>query len=165
MKHICFTGHRNIKSTQALALNLEKTLRKLIQEKNAEEFYSGGAIGWDTLCAQTVLKLRDKFPHIRLNLILPCSNEEQTALWNDSDKKTFMEILSSADSIEFTSENYYNGCMKKRNMRLVELADCCICFYNVRNRASGTGQTVRFAEQKDIPIINLYQYILQHPQK
>ncbi len=156
MKHVCFTGHRNIKINQDLALLLEEILRKLIQEETAVEFYSGGAIGWDMLCAQTVLKLRNEFPYIKLNLILPCSNEEQTALWNDSDKKTFMEILSSADSIEFTSENYYNGCMKKRNMRLVELSDCCICYYNIRNKFSGTGQTVRMAESKGIPIINLY---------
>lgn len=159
MKRICFTGHRNIKITQKLALCLENTLQKLIQEENASEFYSGGAIGWDTLCAQTVLKLRNEHPHIRLNLILPCSTEEQTALWNDSDKKSFMEILYSADSIEFTSEYYYNGCMKKRNQRLVELSDYCICYYNTRNKFSGTGQTVRIAERKGIPVINLYSQI------
>ena len=156
MKHICFTGHRNIKISQDLAPHLEEILRKLIQEENAVEFYSGGAIGWDMLCAQTVLNLRNEFPHIRLNLILPCGNEEQTALWNATDKKLFMEILSAADSIEFTSDKYYNGCMKKRNQRLVELSDCCVCYYNIRNKFSGTGQTVRMAESKGVPIINLY---------
>ena len=156
MKYVCFTGHRNIKSDPNLTLHLENTLRRLIQEEKAKEFYSGGAIGWDTLCAQTVLNLRNEFPHIRLNLILPCRNEEQTALWNDYDKKLFMEILSAADSVEFTSDKYYNGCMKKRNQRLVELSDCCVCCYNIRNKFSGTGQTVRMAESKGIPIINLY---------
>ncbi|MBQ7980361.1 MAG: DUF1273 family protein [Oscillospiraceae bacterium] len=156
MKHICFTGHRNIKNTQKLALCLENTLRKLIQEENASEFYSGGAIGWDTLCAQTVLKLRNEYPHIRLNLILPCNESEQTSLWKESDKKVFKEILYSADTVEFTSAHYYNGCMKKRNIRLIELTECCVCYYNTRNYASGTGQTVRLAEKKNIRIINLY---------
>ncbi len=156
MKHVCFTGHRSIKINQDLALHLEEILRKLIQEENVVEFYSGGAIGCDTLCAQTVLKLRNEFPYIKLKLILPCGNEEQTALWNDSDKKMFMEILSAADSVEFTSDKYYNGCMKKRNQRLVELSDCCVCYYNIRNKFSGTGQTVRIAENKGVPIINLY---------
>lgn len=156
MKHVCFTGHRKIKINQDLAPHLEEILRKLIQEENAVEFYSGGAIGWDMLCAQTVLNLRNEFPHIKLNLILPCSNEEQTALWNELDKKLFMKILSAANSVEFTSDKYYNGCMKKRNQRLVELSDFCVCYYNIRNKFSGTGQTVRIAESKGIPIINLY---------
>lgn len=54
------------------------------------------------------------------------------------------------------SERYYDGCMKGRNARLVELATvCCICYWNVNDKRSGTGQTVRMAQKKGIEIINL----------
>lgn len=62
-------------------------------------------------------------------------------------------ILLMADSTEYISEKYYYGCMKARNARLVELADCCVCYYDNKKSASGTGQTVRMAERKNICII------------
>ena len=45
--------------------------------------------------------------------------------------------------------------MKERNSRLVNKADICICY--LKNKRTGTGQTVRMAETKGIDVINLYQ--------
>lgn len=67
-----------------------------------------------------------------------------------------MSILSAADSVEQTSGHYYNGCMKVRNARLVELADCCFCYWNPNRKRSGTGQTVRMAHKKNIMVVNFY---------
>lgn len=154
MKSVCFTGHRNVKGTAELKKNLFEQLVKLIDE-GADVFYAGGAIGWDMLCERVIIELRKKYPHIKLHLILPCSAEEQTAKWNESDKMEFMELLSAADMVEVCSGNYYDGCMKVRNQRLVDLSDVCVCYYNESNKRSGTGQTVRMAERKNICIINL----------
>ena len=153
IKSICFTGHRNVRVTNELVLKLNKTLIDLI-ENGASDFYAGGALGWDMLCEQTVIDLREKFPQIRLHLVLPCSSEEQTAKWNDMQKAEYQKIVSAADTVRYISEHYYNGCMKERNARLVELADCVVCYYDNRSR-SGTGQTVRMARDKGINIINL----------
>ncbi len=149
--NVCFTGHREISVTENLLKRLESTLEKLIIQ-GAEDFYAGGAVGWDTLCELEVLNLKKKYPHIKLHLVLPCSSEEQTKKWNKSEKNQYYEILEKADSVEYVSENYSKDCMKKRNFRLIEYAECCICYYKVK--ASGTGQTVRMAERKNIPIIN-----------
>ncbi|MGN0608767.1 MAG: SLOG family protein [Oscillospiraceae bacterium] len=156
MRSCCFTGHRKIQITENLTRILSNNLCCLIEEYGVTDFYSGGAVGWDTLCAQTVINLRRKYPQIRLHLILPCCEEQQTAAWSGRQKAEYREILAAADSVEFISENYYNGCMKKRNARLVELADFCVCYYNEKNSASGTGQTVRMALKKHIILINLY---------
>ncbi|MBQ8826675.1 MAG: DUF1273 family protein [Oscillospiraceae bacterium] len=155
MKNICFTGHRYIKISDELTQKLEETLCSLIRQHGNIRFYAGGALGWDTLCAQTVLKLREKYP-VSLHLVLPCSETEQTARWSAVQKDTFRNIMSAADSVEYVSENYYDGCMKLRNHRLIELSDICICFYNEKKRASGTGQTVSMAQLKNIEIINLF---------
>ncbi|MCH5349839.1 MAG: DUF1273 family protein [Oscillospiraceae bacterium] len=152
-KSICFTGHRNVKVTIELMLLLNKTLTDLI-ENGAVDFYAGGSLGWDMLCEQTALALRKKYPQIRLHLVLPCFSEKQTAKWNDLQKAEYQKILSAADTIQYTSEHYYDGCMKARNVRIIELADCCVCYYDNRSR-SGTGQTVRMAGEKGIRIINL----------
>lgn len=154
MSSICFTGHRNIKKSAELKQRIWNAIENSIKN-GITDFYAGGAPGFDTICAQTVLQLRNSYPQIKLHLILPCSEEEQTAKWDSDQKSIYYDILGKADSIERLSENYYNGCMKVRNARLVELADCCICYYDVKKRASGTGQTVRMAQKKGIGIINL----------
>ncbi len=155
MKSVCFTGHRNIKETAELQKALIKQLVKLIDE-GATDFYAGGAVGWDMLCENTVIKLRERFPHIKLHLVLPCPAEEQTAKWSESAKTEYGRLLSAADTVEICSEHYFDGCMKLRNQRLVNLADLCVCYYSGKQH-SGTGQTVRMTEKQKKTIINLYK--------
>ena len=66
---------------------------------------------------------------------------------------TAQTVLQQADSIEQISEHYFNGCMKQRNARMIELSDCCFCYWN-GNMKSGTVQTIRMAQRKHIPIVN-----------
>lgn len=150
---ICFTGHRQITDFHETTKKLLKLLESLINQ-GAEDFYAGGALGFDTLCSLAVINLKYVHPQIRLNLILPCSNGEQTENWNEEQKATFRKILSEADSVEYTSEFYTKDCMKIRNARLVELSDGCICYYKERY-VSGTGQTIRMAQKKGITIYNI----------
>lgn len=153
-KTICFTGHRNIEGTKDLKETLTKLLVKLIDE-GATDFYAGGAIGFDMLCENAVIELRERFPHIKLHLVLPCPAEEQIVKWYESDKLEFNRLLSAADTVEICSEHYFDGCMKLRNQWLVNLADVCVCYYSGKQR-SGTGQTVRMAERQGKEIVNLH---------
>lgn len=157
MKNCCFTGHRNIPSENTeLQAELENVLRGLI-ENGVTNFYAGGAIGWDMMCSYMVCALRQRYPDIMLGLILPCNAEQQCMKWNEQHKQQYYNILSQADSVEYVSERYHDGCMKARNQRLVDNADICVCYYDTKNFRSGTGQTVRMAERKSIEIINLYK--------
>lgn len=158
MYSVCFTGHRNIKITDELKITLVEKLCRLIETNDITDFYAGGAVGWDTICAYTVIGLRSVYPQIRLHLVLPCCEADQTAKWSNLQKAAYKEISAAADSIEYISQNYYDGCMKKRNERLVELSDICICYYNSNKRTGGTAQTVRMAMRKNMRIINLYTY-------
>lgn len=158
MKSASFTGHRHLSGDiKSLAEYLYNTLDHHIKYHGLSDFYAGGAMGWDTLAALTVIKLRNIYPHIRLHLILPCSNQEQTLKWSAKNKEIFYKILAQADSVEYTSNHYYNGCMKIRNARLVECADICFCYWNTNNFHSGTAQTVNMARKKHIDIINFMQ--------
>ena len=153
----CFTGHREIsENPKKLSERLYNVLEKLIAEEGITDFYAGGACGFDTIAALDVLKLRSKYPEVKLHLVLPCSNEEQTRNLTPTQKYDFKSVLSRADSIEYTSERFFKGCMGKRNARLVECAvDYCICYYD-EQKQGGTAQTVRMSEDKGLKVVNLY---------
>lgn len=158
-KSLCFTGHRTIaEDKEKLSTRLYALLEHLVTEQKITDFYTGGAVGWDALAALTVLKLRESYPEVKLHLVLPCPFEEQSAKWNEAQKTEYLHIFGLADSVEQVSDRYYNGCMKARNARLVELAsDYCICYWNPKHYRSGTGQTVRMAQKKGIEVINLFE--------
>ena len=157
-KSACFTVHRSFTGdTTNLETRLYDVLERAIIKKDVADFYTGGAVGWDELAARTVLKLREVYPQIELHLILPCSNEEQTAKWTEEQKTEFYRILNLANSVKYTSAHYYDGCMKVRNARLVELADFCFCFWDTNRQRSGTAQTVRMAQRKKIMIVNFFK--------
>lgn len=69
-----------------------KQLKKDIIHHEITDFYTGGAIGWDTLAAQVLLKIRESYPQVKLHLILPCSNAEQTEKWTAEQKRSFTEF-------------------------------------------------------------------------
>lgn len=154
MKGCFFTGHRNVKITESLSNRLSITLKELIND-GVTNFYAGGAIGWDILCEKTVIKLKRKYP-IKLHLLLPCPPCEQTKRLKDSEKNDFYKILEAADSSEIISEEYTKDCMKKRNMRLAQSGEICLCYYNERRCRSGTAQTIRMAEKRGVNIINFF---------
>ncbi len=158
-RSVCFTGHRTIaEDKEKLSARLYALLERLAIEQKVTDFYTGGAVGWDALAALTVLKLRESYPEVKLHLVLPCPFEEQSAKWNEAQKTKYLHILDFAGSVEYISDRYYNGCMKERNARLVELAsECCISYWNPKDFRSGTGQTVRMAQKKGIEVINLFE--------
>ena len=162
MKTVFFTGHRTKSFHTDDLRSLARLLRNFAKEGTID-FYAGGAKGWDMTFADMVLRMREKHvPLIKLHLVLPCPPEEQTAKWNKYDKEEYQEILEAADSVEIVSEHYDKNCMKKRNERLVELGDICLCYYNEKRIRSGTGQTVRIAEKNGREIINFYVDRIEH---
>ncbi len=154
----CFTGHRDLsESERSLSERLYALLEKLVIEDGITDFYAGGAVGFDTVAEKCVLRLREKYPQVKLHLVLPCSNEEQTKNWTANQKYEFRLILTRADSVEYTSTHQFRGCMGVRNARLVVHAtEYCICYHDP-TRKSGTSQTIGFAEKKGLKVINLFK--------
>lgn len=152
MKSCCFTGHRHIPPEALVALKIESdvTLRRLIA-KGVQEFYCGGALGFDTLAAQSVLQLKKTFPFVRLHFILPCKS--QTQYWSDADRQVYSYLLSHADSVQCLYEEYRKNCMYERNRELVKCADVCVCYLKEEN--SGTAFTVALAAKRNLKVIPL----------
>ena len=98
----CFTGHRELPvwGRKELAVKLEDTIISLI-DRGIRFYGAGGARGWDTLAAQTVLRLKERFPHIKLILVFPCRT--QTRGWSAADVQKYELIKALADKVVYTS--------------------------------------------------------------
>ena len=153
---VCFTGHRDIQRELAFGIPscLKVLLRHLIAS-GARTFLAGGAMGFDTIAALCVLELKEEYPDIRLELILPC--RDQTKMWNELNKSTYNFILSSADRVEYLHDRYTQSCMHDRNRRLVELCDVCVAY--CVHSGGGTAYTVAHALAKGKELINIAELV------
>ena len=122
-----------------------------LSDGGVTRFICGGALGFDTLAAETVLKIRKKNPAVTLSLILPC--RDQAARWTESQKKFYNAILEKADEKEFLFDRYVNGCMQMRNRKMVDASQICIAYY--QGRPGGTMQTVAYAKEKGLRLLFL----------
>lgn len=153
MQTCCFTGHRELPAgwgRWALARKLEQVIIEQIEE-GILFFGAGGARGFDTLAAQTVLKLKQKYPDIKLILVLPCLT--QTRGWPAGDVEEYERIKTQADKVVYTSQEYFKGCMHKRNRHLVDSSSVCIC-YLIKN-SGGTAYTANYAKGQGVKMINI----------
>lgn len=148
----CFTGHREIPFLQRhrIAKKLQQEIIKLIQE-GVVYFGAGGALGFDTLAAQTVLRMKAQYPEIKLILVLPC--ESQADRWDEKDRRVYEEIKLKADKVKYTSIAYTSGCMHKRNRHLVDNSSVCVSY--MTKNTGGTAYTVDYAKKNHVRVINL----------
>ena len=154
IKTVCFTGHRTLPAEELSKISkcLEDTLTTLIEQGYCY-FSAGGALGFDTLAAQVVLRLREHYPQIRLILVLPCHN--QTRGWPQDSVNIYEDIKRCADKVIYTAENYFRGCMQKRNRHLVDSSSVCICY--LTKSTGGTAYTVNYARRMGLRVINIAQ--------
>ena len=129
---------------------MKETLEDLIDNGYCY-FGAGGALGFDTIAAQTVLGLKKKHPEIKLILVLPCKN--QTRGWEEKDVSVYESIIEQADKVVYTQEHYDRGCMFKRNRHLVDNSSVCVAY--LTEEKGGTAYTVNYANQKGVKVINI----------
>ena len=154
MKNIscCFTGHRDIPASaeKCIRKKLSDVIIQLIEE-GYTEFYTGGALGFDTIAAETVLSLRMKHENIHLHVIMPCRN--QTRGWSAEDALLHDEINKLADEVLCLSESYYSGCMHARNRYMADHSSKVIAY--LTKTSGGSAATVNYALKKGIEVINI----------
>ena len=89
-------------------------------------FEAGGALGFDTLAENIVLRIKEEFPHVRLVLALPCP--QQANSWQPKDVALYENILNRSDYYFYVSQSYHRGCMQQRNRRLVDDSELCVAY-------------------------------------
>ena len=113
---------------------------------------SDGVLGFDQVAASIIISKKQMGANIRLVFALPCRNQEEK--WTIRQRQLYNSQLLEADEIHYISEEYSHDCMKKRNHYMADNSDYCIV---LTNRIIGLGETVRYATEKRLRIINIAQ--------
>jgi uncharacterized phage-like protein YoqJ len=150
---IClFTGHRDLpQDTGFIAQKLDRAIEKLWLQAGVDTWLCGGAVGFDLLAGERVLALKEKYPALRLHMVLPC--REQDKRYSPEDKARYAALLAGADAVEWLSPHYYRGCMLARDRVMVDRAEGCVCW--LLRSEGGTAYTVRLAVNKGLPLYNI----------
>ena len=148
----CFTGHRDFERTvtDRQMLIFQKLVDNLIGY-GYTTFVAGGALGFDTVAAEYIIKKREEGCNVRLELVLPCA--DQDARWGFMQKRRYKKMLKAADSIECLHERYIDGCMQERNRRMVDKSSACVAFCT--QNYGGTAGTVRYAKNRGVTVYNV----------
>ena len=145
-KTVCFTGHREIPREYLAELpgRIDSILERLYKA-GYRTFVAGGAEGFDTLVALRVIELRARRPDVILRLSLPYEREGSEA---------YRRTLAGADEIEYIAREFHNGSTFERDRRLVDSSTACVAFY-IAGRGGGTLYTVRYANSRGVPVVNI----------
>ncbi len=149
----CFTGHRDVlKRHMKLLPNMLDELLDDLYQKGVRTFRTGGALGFDTVAALAVLRLRGEHPDVKLELCIPC--RDQAKKWSFYSKMVYEKILRKSDEVRCVSEYYTSSCMFERNRMMVNGAHVCVAYYD--GGSGGTGYTCSYAQRNRVKVINLY---------
>lgn len=153
-KSITFTGHRIIPLVRQEEIRKQLTAAVAFAcESGMTRFYCGMALGFDMMAAEVVLSLKDKFPNIRLIAVVPFLG--QSNRWASSEQERYRQILAEVDKIVLLSENYFCGCLLRRNDYMLSHSCGVIAYYNGKPQG-GTFYTVRKAERMKMDVVNIY---------
>lgn len=142
MKVCAFTGHRDLGADFQVNL-LKKEIENLIN-LGVDTFLTGMAIGFDLICAETVLSLKEKYKNIKLVACVPFYNQEKS--YTEKDKERYTKILSLVDENILLSERYFRGCLHVRNKFMADKADVMVAY--LKKDTGGTAWTVKYFQKK-----------------
>lgn len=153
-KSLAFTGHRTIPIERQNEIRARLVEAVSVACKSGITcFFSGMAMGFDLMAAETVLSLKGRYPDIRLIAVVPF--RRQSRWWPPIEKERYQKIISQADQVIILSEHYFHGCLLRRNDFMLEHSCGVIAFYDGKPYG-GTFYTYREARKRCIDIINLY---------
>lgn len=148
----CFTGHRKLPPG-----SLEQIRHRTAEEiKKAyisgyRRFLCGGALGYDTMCALEVIRMRQRCPDVKLILVYPCLGQD--ARWQERDREIYKHIYDECDECYCMSEKYTQGCMHLRNRAMVNESSLVIAY--LTSDSGGTAYTYNYARQKGVRTVNV----------
>lgn len=155
----CFTGHRpqklpwkfneKDKSCVIMKKQLKKELIDAIKD-GYNTFITGMALGFDMICAETVLELKKKYKHIKLIGALPCKNQDSK--WPNSEQKRYRKLLPKLDCVRCIYDTYIGPeCMLERNRYMINNSSLLIALFSGQN--GGTKSTINYAKKQNLKII------------
>ena len=149
----CFFGHRNITETEEVKAKLNAIVEKLIVERQVDTFLFGSKSSFNSLCRETVNKLKEKYPHIKRVYVraeYPHISEDYKEYLLESYEDTYYpkKILNSGRAVYVL-----------RNYDMIDQSYYCVVYYNELNvstsHKSGTKIALDYAIKKCKNIIRV----------
>lgn len=149
----CFTGHRDIPTDrlQMVMTGTEAKVRELISQ-GYRYFGVGGAIGYDTIVAEMLFRLREReYPWIRIILVYPFDGF--ISRWNNKQKATYERLLPMYDKRVCVCKSASREAYLARDRHLVDYSSACIAYCT--RQTGGTAYTIRYAAARGVPVFNV----------
>lgn len=142
MKKICcFAGHSSIYDHSDLEIKVYDKCEELVRNNGVGTFWVGNYGSFDALAASAVRKLKNKFPSVELDLVLPyvtnSINQYREMYYRDYDS------LIMADIPEGTPIKFR---ISKCNQYMVNCSDFLIAYVNYS--FGGAVKTLEYAQKK-----------------
>ena len=119
-------------------------------------FYCGMAMGFDLLAAEAALSLQCELKDLQVIAVVPFRG--QSDRWSKEEQAKYDAILRIVDDVVVLSEQYYNGCLLRRNDYMVNRSSRLIAYFD-GNPKGGTFYTVREAKRQGLDIVNLHNSV------
>jgi len=155
-----FTGHRPGKlpwkfdERDVRCVVLKRRLADAVESAYTEgyrHFLCGMAQGCDLYFCECVLALRDRYPDVTVEAVLPCPT--QTDDWSEKDRERHRRLVARCDYETMVSEKYTPGCMQRRNRYLVDHSSLLIAAYD--GGSGGTRNTIAYALERGISVLDI----------
>ncbi len=149
----CFIGHRVINETAELKEQLYKIIEELIVFKNVDTFLFGSKSRFNSLCLETVTKIKEKYPHIN-RIYVRAEYPEITRQYANYLLKTYEDTYYPENIVGSGRAAYV-----ERNYEMINKSRFCIVYYNKPNlpatRKSGTKIALDYAKKqaKEITVL------------
>lgn len=115
--------------------NIQQHLENIIEEslKNHSTITcrSGMALGADTLWAEAIVKMKEKYPD-RIRFAADIPSLYQASQWKMKSKKRWLELLQQADEVNDWNNGkpWEKGCEEIRNQNMIKRCDTLIAIFN-----------------------------------
>lgn len=129
MKVCAIVGSGNRKAPEAyknpgFKKSLYSRLESLILGENVTYFLSGMSVGTEMLASEIILELKERYPHISLESVIPYEN--QASRWNEELRDRYFKIAACCDRETMLQKHYSPDCFNRQDLYMIEKADIII---------------------------------------
>lgn len=146
----CFTGHRPQKLRRPvddIKVDLENEILAAIRE-GYTTFITGMACGTDIWAGKIVVRLRDRFPDLKLIAAIPFP--DFTESWDMEWQEKYESLISAADLVKVVSPEFSEGAYQARNQWMVDHCARIIAVYD--GKPGGTRNTIDYARKSRVQV-------------
>lgn len=144
----CFTGlsPQNLRRPlDDIKVDLENEILRSIRD-GYTTFITGMACGTDIWAGNIVVRLRDRFPDLKLIAAVPFPAFPDA--WDEEWKEKYEKLLAKSDLVKVISGESGENAVQQRNKWMVDHAAKVIAVYN--GTAGGTRNTIQYARKNGV---------------